>query len=542
MKNDLLSRLQTINSPEERAWLVTLDLLQNLPSDLQSAAWAAAVPHWFNDEILSALLERSVTDCVPLYARLQRLPFVESYEARRACNVHEMTRTMMLNYLWRERLEDYLTLSTRAAGYFAQRKDPAWQIEHIYHSLVSDPIGVADIVEHLQAAWSSPFQYALASALAEKENELWPAIWQIWSASWRDTLPTDIEAERALRLLGLAGTPFGSFRAEADPLLFACRLDPPWSYDLQTSNFKVAVGPVGSGKTATALLLAYDNLLNQVFFPVYYSIRSEITTLRLQLDSIARVVSQTLLRYLALRPWQFLKRSVQGRLAIVRLSGHYVGTEKESMSLLYQAKAAPVGYGIAMRREIDRLTKDVSFTSIPTDTELLALMSAAYPEGFQRMMLLLDVQRNGVKDDPATSMGNLTFLYDLANRLEGAGVIVKTFLPDSFHDAMIHCMPQLSVETVSLHWSDRDLLNLLRKRLAHLGDDSLAAWCDLRTLNSEDFRTIDQRLVKAAKGTPGGLMAKGNELLRRIGQNQRRLSSLDLDDILGPTSTGKESE
>jgi tetratricopeptide (TPR) repeat protein len=167
MSEDLLSRLRAARSDEERNWLVTETLLNSFPIDLQAATWAAAVPHWFDAEILAALLERPALDCVRLYNDLQNLPFVESFEDRGGYNIHEVTRAAMLDHLWRQRHQDYVNFSARAAGYFAKHDEPEWQIEHVYHLLLSDPDQGANTLWELGAEWNNTFQYTLTFALAQ---------------------------------------------------------------------------------------------------------------------------------------------------------------------------------------------------------------------------------------------------------------------------------------------------------------------------------------------------------------------------------------
>jgi tetratricopeptide (TPR) repeat protein len=166
MDTDLLSRLRTARA-EERAWLITLDLLHNLPPALQAAAWAAAIPHWFNADILAALLEQPVSVCVPLYSDLQQLPFVEPFQARDGCNIHAMTRAAMLDHLWHERSDEYRRLSRRAAEYFAGHDAPEWKIEHAYHLLLSDPGQGANVLEALWTEWNNTFQDVPMFALAQ---------------------------------------------------------------------------------------------------------------------------------------------------------------------------------------------------------------------------------------------------------------------------------------------------------------------------------------------------------------------------------------
>ena len=57
MSDDLLSRLQAAGSDEEREWLVMELSLDSLEPALRQALWAAAVPHWFDDSFLAALLD-----------------------------------------------------------------------------------------------------------------------------------------------------------------------------------------------------------------------------------------------------------------------------------------------------------------------------------------------------------------------------------------------------------------------------------------------------------------------------------------------------
>ena len=165
--DDFLTRLQAARSEEERGWLVTQALLDSLPPALRQAAWAAAVPHWFDADILAALLQRPAGECAALYAELQNLPFVEPFEARRGHNVHEVTRAALLDHLWRERRDEYRTLSARAADYFARRDEPEWQIERTYHLLVSEPERGADALWRLGAEWNNTFQHHLVFALAQ---------------------------------------------------------------------------------------------------------------------------------------------------------------------------------------------------------------------------------------------------------------------------------------------------------------------------------------------------------------------------------------
>ncbi len=167
LPHDLLDRLKAAATDQERTWLVTENLLNRLSPALRRAVWAAAVPHWFDAEILAALLDQSSEEAAALYARLQTLPFVEPFEARGGHNVHEVTRALLLDHLWRGRRDEFVTLSSRAADYFARRDEPEWQIEHAYHLLVAAPERGADALWGLGAEWNNAFRHELVYALAQ---------------------------------------------------------------------------------------------------------------------------------------------------------------------------------------------------------------------------------------------------------------------------------------------------------------------------------------------------------------------------------------
>ena len=168
MSDDLLARLQAAESAEERDWLVTEALLESLPAELRQAAWAAAVPHWFDAGILAALLEKPPEACDALHAELQALPFVEPFEVRDGHNVHEVTRTAMLEKLWSEHRDEYRNLSRRAAACFGGSDEAETRIEEIYHLLIADPDAGADALYDQGWEWhNSPnFAYDLVYALA----------------------------------------------------------------------------------------------------------------------------------------------------------------------------------------------------------------------------------------------------------------------------------------------------------------------------------------------------------------------------------------
>ena len=145
----------------------TREFLKRLPPSLAEAVWAAAVPHWFDGEILARILGIPEEDAAARYARLQEMPFVQP-AAGRGHAVHELTRRLLLDDLWRDRQEAFRAWSRRAAEAFESRPDaPDFLLESIYHWLVADPDRGADRVWNWGAEWNNTFQYARLHALVQ---------------------------------------------------------------------------------------------------------------------------------------------------------------------------------------------------------------------------------------------------------------------------------------------------------------------------------------------------------------------------------------
>jgi hypothetical protein len=145
----------------------TREFLKRLPPSLAEAVWAAAVPHWFDGEILARTLGIPEEDAAARYARLQEMPFVQPV-AGRGYAVHELTRRLLLDDLWRDRREAFRAWSRRAAEAFESRPDdPDFLLESIYHWLVADPDRGADRVWNWGAEWNNTFQYARLHALVQ---------------------------------------------------------------------------------------------------------------------------------------------------------------------------------------------------------------------------------------------------------------------------------------------------------------------------------------------------------------------------------------
>lgn len=164
MNTELLYRLSQTQSDDERTWLVTESLLQTLSLDIQSLLWAAAIPHWFDIDILSALRPEITDRLESLYEQLQRLSFVELFPGR-GYNIHDKTREVMLTRLWQSNQSEYVELSAKAALYFSAQVDTYKKIESIYHLAISEQDHASDVIWNYTSTLESNFQYVELDAL-----------------------------------------------------------------------------------------------------------------------------------------------------------------------------------------------------------------------------------------------------------------------------------------------------------------------------------------------------------------------------------------
>jgi len=144
----------------------TRGFLKCLPSLLSEAVWAAAIPHWFDEEILAHILDIPKEDAAAQCTPMLEMPFVQQVEQWHA--VHELTRRLLLDNLWRWRRKTFLVWGRRAAEAFERHSDnPDFLIESIYHWLVADPDRGINLVKYWWAKWSETFQYSYLHALVQ---------------------------------------------------------------------------------------------------------------------------------------------------------------------------------------------------------------------------------------------------------------------------------------------------------------------------------------------------------------------------------------
>ncbi len=165
MNSELLARLMKAD-PAERQWLLLESVLESLSVKVRQAVWAVAVPHWFDDRILAALCPELANQSTEIYQALQALSFMEVFEGR-GHNIHEATRSLLLDRLWNDRTDEFKLISARAAEYFEE--DESNVAEWLYHKAVGEPIG--DVMNQVMRPLNNQFRRSESEAILKTLDE-----------------------------------------------------------------------------------------------------------------------------------------------------------------------------------------------------------------------------------------------------------------------------------------------------------------------------------------------------------------------------------
>lgn len=379
-------------------------------------------------------------------------------------------------------------------------------------------------------------QGIIRKVLQGDTRRLWEAHLRPWThvSLWQQHTPIyDPDIAWGARILGVDHYPLylGAPRAEEDTRLFETHVQPPWLASiLEQSEPKstLLVGELGSGKTATALLLAYYWLERWATFPVYYPV-----TMMLNIFDLAGAVSRTLLFHLAVNPTGFLNRGRDYKEGMAHLLRQY-----HLPSQLRQA-----GLSEKVIREIDaHISPEREFSqSTISDHELLTTLSVARPRGFEYTTILIDIQNQVLAghtntDDLSKYVG---LTLELCEALKSVRIPVFVFFPERFQGALDEIEQWQGDEVKRLQWSpgshtetgdnqpEDNLYDLLERRV---GEHS-----NLNNLCDPGVKDVTERLVEKADGNPGKLISTANALLRKAGQKRGKLTAEDVDAILSET-------
>jgi len=135
---EILKRVQQAETETERQWILLELQISQMPDELVSMLWAAAIPHFFDANILAALRPELTEQAYKLYENLKALTFVEEFP-KQGYNIHELTRNVLLNQLWQQDKDEFLRLSQRAADYFFSEKMSSEEdVEFCYHEILNE--------------------------------------------------------------------------------------------------------------------------------------------------------------------------------------------------------------------------------------------------------------------------------------------------------------------------------------------------------------------------------------------------------------------
>ena len=153
MNQTHLDQLAQATTEEERNRIVLEMSLARLHPELLEAVQAAAIPHWFDFNYLSALIGEDASDLI--YDELLDQSFVEHIPGR-GYAIHERTRYPLLDKIWEEDQAQFRLISGYAADHCAKQDDGSyWQSEEIYHRLISDiDIGL-DRFQQMATSWAN---------------------------------------------------------------------------------------------------------------------------------------------------------------------------------------------------------------------------------------------------------------------------------------------------------------------------------------------------------------------------------------------------
>ncbi len=170
--DEIIAHLQAADGDPDKLVLATLDIaLADREPGLRTAMEPAAIPHWFNADILAALLDCDSTTASDSLEALSSLTMVEAFPLRGGWNVHEATRLALRRRLQQQEPERLRVLSAKASACFIGDA-PALRIEALFHQLSAGPdADAAEALRLLYKEWEEHGRHESLQALAHMLDE-----------------------------------------------------------------------------------------------------------------------------------------------------------------------------------------------------------------------------------------------------------------------------------------------------------------------------------------------------------------------------------
>ena len=166
--SDIYQQLLQTTSETEKAWLITKLLLDRLPEDKQTAILAAAIPHWFDETILSHLLHVNDVQAAAYFEMLKSLSFIETYGTL-GYTVHDLSRKGILEHLAKANKAFLQQYSENAYRYFETTE---YLVESIYHQFKFDEPNALSRFKATARKYRNENNYVLAHQLFTNTEEL----------------------------------------------------------------------------------------------------------------------------------------------------------------------------------------------------------------------------------------------------------------------------------------------------------------------------------------------------------------------------------
>jgi hypothetical protein len=337
---------------------------------------------------------------------------------------------------------------------------------------------------------------------------------------------------------GLDFNPFGPEVAEHDPYL-------PW-YVTQTVYEKAQVtrpliitGAPGTGKTATALMLAYDcghppaNPRMAGTFPVYFAPRLARTISQENhstLYLLVRATAREILAYLSLRPEGLFDLPPARRDTLRHfLTLVYAGSETW-LSLELERLPAEVQKALALLPLLKSRTQPLRLL----DEEWLDFLPEVLPAGFNHYLWLVDTPDHVISFSPETLSIDLSQLMDWAIYLSSFSIYLKLFISEQKLERLA---TPAGLRIVRLEWQDKDLKQMLSDRVHQAGVDSLMALCGPNVETD-----CEEKLIKTAQGSPRRLIKLGNALIESASDRAPKDPQLTWQDFEGALASIRKAE
>ncbi len=130
MTDDILTALAAAATPADKAALIAEFALADLPSNIATVARRVVILHWFNTDILAALLPAGSPTPAAVYQRLAGLPFIEHLSYGLA--YHDLTRTGLLARYTASQPDLLREAAALAAPVYAAYTDKTVTLEALY--------------------------------------------------------------------------------------------------------------------------------------------------------------------------------------------------------------------------------------------------------------------------------------------------------------------------------------------------------------------------------------------------------------------------